>query len=250
MTTNLRVSLTILSVGFAIEGSGELYSFVSHGAFQPGVNLLFILPVAMTLAGLLFVWVGQHEWNELHRSRVRAAHMVFGLSLLGGGIGAATVGTLAAYPGLGTPLWAQVLFGASVGSVVLGTFITYVYLVFHLVPRPSQAALVGSIGWAIVVAAFIGASMASNLRTVIGLAATRNFSVPTFIGPVDVLASYLFVSYFLLLAAYLDAHRTVARGLGTTLPPPAEAPAVRPLRPADLPPAEGTELQTPPGIPP
>ena len=63
MTTNLRISLTILSIGFAIEGAGELYSVVSQGRFKPGVNLLFVLPTVMTLAGLLFVWIGRHEWG-------------------------------------------------------------------------------------------------------------------------------------------------------------------------------------------
>ena len=36
MTTNLRISLTILSVGFAIEGGGEAYSLVSKGGTSAG----------------------------------------------------------------------------------------------------------------------------------------------------------------------------------------------------------------------
>jgi len=218
MTTNIRICLTILSVGFGIEGGGELYSLVSRGTFHPGVNLLFVLPTAMTLAGLLFVWVGRHEWNELHRSRVRSAHQVFALSLLGGVVGGATVAALYAVPALGVPLWAQVVFGASFASLVLGTFVTYVVLVFHLVPRPSRFALIASIGWAFLISAFIGVALAANLATVMSLLSSRAFAVPQFVGPVNSLASYLFVSYFLLLAAYVDAHRTVARGL------PAEPP--------------------------
>src|SRR5579864_7527472 len=137
MTTNLRICLSLLSLGFAIEGAGELYSFVSRGTFHPSLGLLFALPVVLTLAGLLFVWVGRHEWNELHRARVRHAHRVFALSLLGGFIGGATLALLYVFPSLGSPGWAQVLFGASFASLVLGTFVTYVLLVFHLVPRAS-----------------------------------------------------------------------------------------------------------------
>ena len=85
--TNLRISLTILSIGFAIEGAGELYSVLSGGTFRPGTWLLLIIPTIATLVGLLFVWIGRHEWNELHRDRVRRAHVVFGLSVVGGFLG-------------------------------------------------------------------------------------------------------------------------------------------------------------------
>jgi len=211
LTTNTRVSLTILSAGFGIEGAAELYSFASRGSYHPGVNVLFAFPVAVTLAGLLFVWIGQHEWNALHRSRVRQAHLVFALSLLGAVVAAAVVGVLLARPALGTPDWARGLFGAAVGSLVLGTFVTYALLVFHLVPRPSKALLIASLGWALLVAGFVGGAMATNLPTVLSLVAHRAFSVPTFLAPVDSLASYLFVSYFLLLAAYVEAHRAIVR---------------------------------------
>jgi hypothetical protein len=218
VTTNLRVSLTILTLGFGIEGGGELYSFLSGGKFHPGISFLFVLPVAMTLAGLLFVWIGQHEWNALHRERVRRAHLVFGLSLLGAVVGGAVVAVIVLVPTLGSPGWARATFGAAVGSLVLGTFVTYALLVFHLVPRPSKALLLASLGWAFLVSAFVGAAMAANLPAIVALAAHRTFSVPSFIAPVDSLASYLFVSYFLLLAAYVDAHRTVLQGPSAASP--------------------------------
>ena len=226
MTTNTRVSLTILSLGFAIEGGAELYSFVSRGTYHLGLNVLFVLPSVITLVGLLFVWIGRHEWNELHRSRVRQAHLVFGLSLLGALVSGGVVGALLAWPALGVPLWAKVLFGAAVGSLVLGTFVTYALLVFHLVPRPSQALLLASLAWALAVAGFVGGAIAVNLSTIVALAARRTFADPTFLGPVDSLASYLFVSYFLLLAAYVVAHQAVARGPDTAgSPPPGAGPA-------------------------
>jgi hypothetical protein len=223
MTTNLRICLSILTLGFAIEGGGELYSFVSRGAYHPSVSLFFILLSGVTIAGLLFLWIGRHEWNALHRSRVRRAHLTFGLSLLGGAVGGATVAVLYEVPSLGVPLGAEVLFGASMASLILGTFVTYVILVFHLAPRMSQLALLASIAWALLISVFIGAALAANLPTVMTLLTTRTFSVPRFVGPVDTLASYLFVSYFLLLAAYLDTHRTVLRG------PPDESSATVPL---------------------
>ncbi len=220
MTVNLRVSLTILSLGFGIEGGGELYAFLSHGSYRPGINLLFFVPVAVTLAGLLFVWIGQHEWNELHRDRVRTAHRVFALSLLGGVVAGAIVTILWLEPAWGTPSWAQISFGVAAGSLVLGTFVTYALLVFHLVARPSKAALLASIAWAFLVAGLIGNALGLHLGEIVALAAQRSATVPQFLGPVSSLSSYLFVSYFLLLAGYLEAHRTVARG-PTAEPAPA-----------------------------
>jgi len=225
MTTNLRISLTILSLGFAIEGGAELYSVLSRGTFHLGTNLLLLLPAVMTLAGLLFVWVGQHEWNELHRARVRQAHRVFALSLLGAVVAAAVLGVLLLRPSLGTPTWARVVFGGAIGSLLLGTFVTYALLVFHLVPRPSKALLLAALLWALLVAGLVAAAIGSNLPAILGLAQRRSFTMPSFLDPVDSLASYLFVSYFLLLTAYVDAHRAI---LGGPAGPGAAAPKVSP----------------------
>jgi len=211
VTTNLRLALTVFSIGFAIEGAGDVYSFLTGGTFRPGANLLFFLPVVMTLAGLLFVWIGRHEWSELHRSRVRQAHVVFGLSILGGFVAAGVVAALYSEPGLGVPFWAKALFGGAVASLVLGTFVTYVYLVFHLVGRPSKGVLFAAAAWSLLVSAFMGATLAANLSTILHLIRTHQPTLPGFITPLDSLASYLFLSYFLLLAAYVDAHRQVTR---------------------------------------
>lgn len=220
MSLTLRLSLTIFSIGFAIEGSGELYSVITGGRYKPGVNLLFLIPVAMTLVGLLFVWIGRHEWGELHRDRVRQAHQVFALSVLGGVVAAGILALLVGVPALGVPLWAEIVFGAAAGSLVLGTFVTYVYLVFHLVGPVSRGALSATIAWSLVVSGLIGATIAANLRPIVALVQHRQALVPGFVTPLDSLSSYLFLSYFLLLIAYLDAHRRVA---GTPVPTPAPA---------------------------
>ena len=56
----------------------------------------------------------------------------------------------------------------------------------------------------------MGATLAANLSTILTLIEKRQPTLPGFVTPVDALASYLFLSYFLLLAAYVDAHRRVA----------------------------------------
>ena len=173
----------------------------------------------MSVLGLLFLFLGRHEWNELHRARAARTNQLFALSLLGAFVAAAEVALLVTYPSLGSPLWAEVLFGAALGSLVLGTFVTYAYLVFHLVGRPSKVVLIAAAVWALVVSAYIGRVIAGDLPSILGAVASRSLTVENLLAPVDYLASYLFVSYFLLFAAYLEAHTVVARG------PPVAAPA-------------------------
>lgn len=227
MTTNLRISLAVLSAGFAIEGAGEAYSLLSTGALLPGTSIVFLLSAAVTVVGLLFLFLGRHEWNELHRSRARRTNQIFVLSLLGGFVAAAEVAYLYLNPSIGTPLWAEVVFGAALGSLVFGTFATYAYLVFHLVRNPSKAVLVASAIWALAVSAYIGRDLAVALPTIMALVSARSLTIEGLVGPVDYLASYLFVSYFLLFAAYLDAHAVVAKGPPTTGSAPASSTADR-----------------------
>jgi hypothetical protein len=211
MTGSLRVSLTILSIGFAVEGAGEVYSLLTAGAFLPGTSLLFLLPAALTCVGLSFLLVGLHEWDEVHRARVRRSNLIFGLSVFAGFVAAIEVGLLAAYPSVGVPWWAELVFGVAAGAFLLGTFVTYAHLVFHLVSRPSQVVLVASTCWALAVSAFIGEALAADLPSILGSIGARSFSIDYLVSPIDYLASFLFVSYFLLLGAYVDAHITVAR---------------------------------------
>lgn len=228
MTRNLRISLTVLSIGFAIEGVGEVYTRFVEGATAPAASLLYLLPLALTAVGLLFVWVGRKEWNEVHLVRVRTANRVFAYSLLGGVVAALVLGLLLAVPALGTPAWAAALFGAAVGSLLFGTFVTYAYLVFHLTSNPGRTAVVVALVWALAISIIVSVSIAAALPTIISIINDRSFSVPAFVAPVDYLVSYLFVSYFFLLAAYIDAHVAVARGF-VTVPNRRGAPVTRQL---------------------
>jgi hypothetical protein len=224
MAPNLRISLTLLSIGFAVEGGGELYTLLAPDSARPAATVWFLGPALLTVLGILFVWVGRHEWNETHATRTRRASLLFVLSLLGGFVAAGVLALLALEPSLGTPLWAEVLFGAGIASLLFGTFVTYAYLVLHLVRPSTRAVLVVALLWALVVAAFITLSLASALPTTLSLIETRQFTVPSFLSPVDHLISFLFASYFLLLAVYIDAHLVVAGGRPARRPPPTPGP--------------------------
>jgi hypothetical protein len=212
VTRNLRISLTILSIGFAIEGAGEAYTRFTPGSSAPGESLLYLFPLVLTGIGLLFVWVGREEWSAIHIVRVRTANQVFAASLLGIVVAGGLIATLLLLPSLGTPTWAELLYGAAIGSLVFGTFVTYAYLVFHLVSRIGQVVVALALAWALFISVAIGFVVANTLPSVLSIVSTQNLSVPAFVAPVDFLASALFVSYFLLLVSFIEAHVAVARG--------------------------------------
>jgi hypothetical protein len=212
MVSSLRISLTILSIGFAVEGIAELYSLTTQGALLPGTSVIFLLPAVFTILGLLFILVGKHEWDEIQQNRIHRANAVFEVSLLAGVLGFLELAGLALYPSFGTPWWTEVLFGGLLGGFVLGTFVTYGLIVFHLVHKPSKVALVAAMVWALGVSALIGVALATDLPAILALIAARSLAFESLAAPIDYLVSFLFLSYFLLLAAYLDAHLTVARG--------------------------------------
>jgi hypothetical protein len=230
MATNLRISLTILSIGFAVEGCAEVYSLLTAGAFLPGTSVIFLLPALVTLLGLLFILIGKHEWDETHQHRVHRANSVFAASLAAGVFAFVELALLALYPSIGAPWWAELLFGGLVAGFVLGTFVTYALLVFHLVHVPTKGALVAAMVWALLVSIFIAVTLSADLPSILGLISARSLSFEALVAPIDYLLSFLFLSYFLLLAAYLDAHLTVARGLPRKARP--RAPPVNPSAPS------------------
>lgn len=212
MARNLRIALTILSIGFALEGTEELYSLLTVGSRAHSLSLLFVFPSVFAVVGLAFVWVGQDEWNDSHRARTRKAGLLFVGSLVGGFVAVALLAVLYLVPALGTPLWAQAVFGMAVESLVFGTFLVCGYLVYHLASTTARFAVLVALAWSFAVAGGISVVLARNLSTIILLMHHPTVIIPAFIDQADLLVSYLFVSYFLLLGAYVRVHVAVARG--------------------------------------
>ncbi|HZY70457.1 MAG TPA: hypothetical protein VFF67_05710 [Thermoplasmata archaeon] len=220
MTVNLRLSLAIFSLGFAIEGAGALYSFATHSSQLPGGTLLLFVSPAFTVLGLLFLFIGRHEWSELHRRRVRHAHGAFGLVVLLLILAAAPVAYfgLVAPPG-DTPPWAAFLFGGAVAGFLFFSYVTYALVVFHLVGGGGKAAVGLAVLWSAVIGAEVGAVLAGQFGTFLLAVRARSLSVAGVAAPVSFELSLLFGAYFLFLAAFLDAHRRVAGSQPTGAPP-------------------------------
>lgn len=220
MTVNLRLSLAIFSIGFAIEGAGASYSLLTHSSQLPGGGTLLFVSPAFTVLGLLFLFIGRHEWSELHRRRVRHAHATFGLVVLFLAVAAAPIAYFGEVAPAGdTPAWAPALFGAAIAGFLLFTYVTYALVVFHLVGGGGKVAVGLAVVWSAVIGFEVGALLSGQFGTFVLAVRNRSLSAAGIAAPVSFELSLLFGAYFLFLAAFLDAHRRVAGSQMTGAPP-------------------------------
>ncbi|HEV2316742.1 MAG TPA: hypothetical protein VGV89_04115 [Thermoplasmata archaeon] len=214
MTVNLRLSLTVFKVGFAAESASGFVALATGAAQLPLHGYLLALTPAFSAIGLLFLWVGRHEWNELHRTRVGHANLAFALSILATALAAAPVAYLAAVGSTSDPGWLRVEFGAAVAVVFAVTFITYALVAAHLVGRLGEIAMAVGLAWAAIISGLIGLALSPQLHPIVRAIASRTPSVGGVVQPIGLLDSLLGFSYLTFLGAFADAHRRVARGIG------------------------------------
>jgi hypothetical protein len=222
MTVNLRLSLTVFSIGFAVEGVGSLYSFLASGTLLPAGGFLLYLNPIFTVIGLLFLWLGRHEWGVLHRRRVTHAHRSFFLAVL---FLVLAVVPIAVYtylePTTSAPDWVTLEFGASVAATFLFSYVTYALIAVHLLGSGGKLAVAAALGWAAFISALLGLAVAGLFPTYIHVIRTGSVSTSGLEGPISSELSLLFVSYFLFLIAFVDAHRRIVRhGVPPDLAPP------------------------------
>src|SRR5579871_3679893 len=155
MAPNLRASLTIFKVGFAGEAASGFTALLTGGTDLPFHGYLVLLAPVFTALGIVFLWIGQHEWSELHVSRVRHAGRIFVLSLASIGLVAAPLLYIFATATSEPPLWLSVEFGVAAAFVFGLTFVTYALVAAHLVGPIGEAAIVVGLAWACIVSALI-----------------------------------------------------------------------------------------------
>jgi len=230
MPPNLRLSLTIFTIGFAIEAGVDVYHLVTGSPKLVAGGTLFFVGVIATVLGLIFLTLGRHEWNELHRARVHHAHLTFLVVVL---LGAAAAGPLAFYaymPSLSIPSWLAYEVGAAIGASLFFTFILYALIVYHLLGSAGRAILAMALVAAIPVVGFIGYYIAGDIPSYLATVRSSPTKLAALVEPVVSYLSYMFLAYALFAVAFIDAHRRVARGLeppgtdgATASPPPAPA---------------------------
>lgn len=213
MTVNLRLSLTVFKVGFAAESASGFIALGTNSSQLPFHGLLLLLIPASSGIGVLMLWIGRHEWNELHRTRVGHVNLAFAISLVATGLAAAPVAYLAATGAPTPPGWLAIEFGVAVGLVFGITFVTYALVAAHLVGRLGEIAMGVGLAWAILISAAIGLVLAPELHPIVATVVARSVAIGPITRPITLLDALLAFSYLAFFLAFTDAHYRVARGL-------------------------------------
>lgn len=179
----------------------------------PFHGYLILLSPVFSAFGILFLWVGRHEWNEVHRQRVGHANLAFGVSLLATVLAAAPVAYLTAVGGPTPPSWLAFEFGVAVAIVFGVTFVTYALVAAHLVGRLGEVAMAAGLGWAILISGLIGLALTPQLEPIVRSIVARSTAIASIAEPITLLDALLGFSYLAFFVAFADAHWRVARGL-------------------------------------
>ena len=166
-----------------------------------------------TVIGILFLWVGRHEWNDLHRTRVGYTNLAFAVSLIATVLAAAPIGILSLYGNPNPPSWLPIEFGASIALVFAVTFVTYALVAAHLVGRLGEVAMGVGLGWAVLLSSLIGLALAPDVQPIVHSVVARNPGVGSIFQPITLLDALLAFSYLAFFVAFVDAHYRVAKGI-------------------------------------
>jgi hypothetical protein len=213
VTVNLRLSLTVFKIGFAAESGSGFIALASNSSQLPFHGFLSLLIPVFSALGILLLWAGRHEWNQLHRTRVGHANLAFAVSLIATVLAAAPIAYLAATGGPNPPGWLAVEFGVAVGLVFGITFVTYALVAAHLVGRLGEVAMGIGLAWAALISAAIGIVLAPQLHPIATTILTGAGAIDPITRPITLLDALLAFSYLAFFVAFADAHRRVARGL-------------------------------------
>ena len=219
MTVNLRLSLTVFMVGFAAESASGFVALGSSSTQLPFHGVLILLSPAFTVLGLLFLWIGRREWNEVHRTRVGHANLAFAISLIATAAAGVPIAYLTVVGSPTPPGWLSLEFGAAVAIVFAITFVTYALVAAHLVGRSGEIAMGLGLAWAAGISVLIGLALSSQLRSIAGAVTDRSFAIGPILDPITLLDALLAFSYLAFFLAFTDAHYRVARGIGVSPSP-------------------------------
>jgi|SRR5579871_840490 len=212
VTTNLRTALAIFQAGFLLESVSGFAALIVGVAALPFHGAILLVGPAFSGAGVLFLWIGRHEWNETHAQRVGHATLAFAVTLVALLLAALPVAILTAEGSSAPPAWAAWEFGAAVALVIGASFLTYGLVAAHLVGRTGRVGLAASLLWAWIVAAVLGLLLAPQLGTIVHLIQARSGPYDSVTRPLGPLEALLAISYLAFFVLFSEAHYRVARG--------------------------------------
>jgi hypothetical protein len=212
LTVNLRLSLTIFKIGFAVQSAGGFVALASHSSQLPLHGDLLLLSPLFSALGILFLWLGRHEWNHLHHRRVGHASLAFAASLVAIVLAVVPIAYLSTVGSTNPPGWLAVEFGAAIAVVFSATFVTYALVASHLVGLPGRVAMGLGLAWSILISALIGLALSPQLQTISRDVVSRSPAIAPIAQPITLLDALLGFGYLAFFVAFVDAHYRVATG--------------------------------------
>jgi len=212
MLSKLRLTLGILLAGFVVEGTFEAYTYINHSYQLPYASYIFVIGPFVTLAGLLILWIGRFEWDEILARRFRHAHWAFAINIVALLLAVTPVVWYGLLSAGSIPSWVKWEFGVAVVSSLLFTYATYVLVAFELTTGTSKAILLVAFGWASFVSIWIGDALSGEFSTIVMIVRSRVLDLSSVSESISSRESFLAVTYLLLTIAYLHAyHRSHSR---------------------------------------
>lgn len=215
MAPNLRLSLSIFTVGFLIEAGVNAYDVLTGSSTGRTGEILFVVGALATIIGVTFLTIGRHEWNELHKQRVHHAHLTFVLTILLALAAAGPVAYYAYMTSIAIPSWLAYEVGAAVAGSLFFSFVLYAIIVHHLLGTTGRVILGLALIAAIPVVGIVGYHIAGDLPVYLTTVRSSPAKLVALVEPLSAYLSYMFLAYGLFAIAFLDAHRRVAKGLPT-----------------------------------
>jgi len=199
-------------LGFVVEGTFEAYTYVSRSYQLPYASYIFVIGPFVTLAGLLILWIGRFEWDEILARRFRHAHWAFAINIVALMFAIVPVVWYGLLSTSSIPSWVSWEFGWAITCSLLFTYATYVLVAFELTAGLSKALLFIAFGWACLVSIWVGDALSHQLGTIVIVLQNHSLDLSSVSESISSKESYLAVTYLLLTIAYLHAyHRSPSR---------------------------------------
>ena len=224
--------LSVLLLGFVVEGATEVYQFLARGNLVQG-PLEYYTTLTTTIFGFFLMFLGLREWHAFHPKPARTKRVPagrpwpwFGLTLWTGGTVMTAVLSLA--PGVGgtggTPLWIVWPVG---GLVVLAFGSFFFGLRKEAEVRGSRSGnALGwvAFAWSLGVATVAGLVVGDRALELVVQFATNWVALVASVGPIVVAMSPLCVTYALMIGAFWPALNRAKNG--ASRPPNPNPPTV------------------------
>jgi hypothetical protein len=210
MTRSTRLALATFALGFVVEAGTEAYQFFAHGYRTQAWPGFYYVGLGTTVAGFYLIYRGRGEWTDSHRRLVKHGHRAAwaALALFAVATVLIVVAGLAFGTHSGAPLWLEALVGGAVAVAFGNFFLGLLLIVYRLVGPLGRALALAAFVWSLGVALLTGWIVGQEYVSLLQQFVSDPLTLVASFAPLAFAMAPLFVTYFLLTGAYLDAlHR-------------------------------------------